>query len=114
MYIWAIIGFYFFDDTFQTEVYDINGEARNENLCTTLLQCFIVVVNKGLIAGGGIGDFMILQSLHEEYRYAVTYIYNLLFFLVVKMAFMNIIFGIIIDTFAGILFLSIFSLRIKR
>jgi hypothetical protein len=44
---------------------------------------------------------MILQSLHQEYRYAVTYIYNLLFFLVVKMAFMNIIFGIIIDTFAG-------------
>lgn len=54
--------------------------------------------------GGGIGDFLTIESFSDENaaRFGVRYAYDMLFFMVVKMAFLNIIFGIIIDTFAGI------------
>ena len=104
MYIWAIVGFFFLDDNFVSEVHDIEGEELEENQCTTLLQCFVVVINNGLISGGGIGDFLSVESFESENaaRYGVRYLYDLLFFMVVKMAFLNIIFGIIIDTFADL------------
>lgn len=45
MYIWAILGFFFLDDNFKLDVYDLQGAQLTENQCTTLLQCFVVVVN---------------------------------------------------------------------
>lgn len=31
MYIWAIVGFYFVDDTFKLDAYDDEGNDANEN-----------------------------------------------------------------------------------
>ena len=104
MYVWAIVGFFFLDDMFQLNVYDATGAPVIENQCTTMLQCFIVVVDQGLILGGGVGDFLAVQSFEDvnSYRYGIRWFYDLLFFMIVKMAFLNIIFGIIIDTFADL------------
>lgn len=104
MYIWAIVGFYFLDDMFTLGVYDVNGDELTENQCTTLLQCFVVVVNHGLIMGGGIADLMSQEVFTNDNaaRYGVRYVYDLAFFMIIKMAFLNIIFGIIIDTFADL------------
>jgi hypothetical protein len=54
--------------------------------------------------GGGVGDFLAVQSFTSDNaaRYGVRYVYDLAFFMLVKMAFLNIIFGIIIDTFADL------------
>jgi hypothetical protein len=63
----------------------------------------MVVLNQGLLQGAGISDFAVIESLNSKNtaRYAFRYIYDLLFFMIIKLAFLNIIFGIIIDTFAG-------------
>jgi len=67
-----------------------------------LLHCFISTINYGLRAGGGIGEAIpalsYLNSTTEEYYLRV--VFDLSFFLIVIIMFLNIIFGIIIDTFA--------------
>jgi inositol 1,4,5-triphosphate receptor type 3 len=62
----------------------------------------VISIDNGLIAGGGFGDFLLPMSYNSENagRYAVRWVYDVFFFMVVKMAFLNIIFGIIIDSFA--------------
>ncbi len=48
------------------------------------------------------GDVLRAYS-YDKYQaslFAVRYIFDLTFFMIIKMAFLNIIFGIIIDTFA--------------
>jgi hypothetical protein len=72
--------------------------------CPQLGSKIILNYLKGLLQGGGISDFAINQSLSgsNTTRYAFRYIYDLLFFMIIKLAFLNIIFGIIIDTFAGL------------
>jgi len=65
-----------------------------------------------------VGDFLPVESFEPDNYpiYFVRYIYDVLFFMVVKMAFLNIIFGIIIDTFAGNRYIYIlnFTIRFKR
>ena len=43
-------------------VNDITGNQFTENMCVTLLECFIEVVNEGLIMGGGVADILIPMS----------------------------------------------------
>ena len=40
--------------------YNINGKDSSlvgENRCTSMIECFMTVVNFGLLLGGGIGDY---------------------------------------------------------
>ncbi len=52
--------------------------------------------------GGGIGDFIAPMSYSKENAtyYAIRFFYDLTFFALVNIVFLNIIFGIIVDTFA--------------
>lgn len=72
-----------------------------EHACENLIMCIITTLNKGLRSGGGIGD--ILRSPSKTDRYFVArVIYDLLFFFVVIIIVLNLIFGVIIDTFADL------------
>ena len=105
IYIYAILAFFFFDDTYHfDQVYDENGVAVSENVCTTLMHCYFTTINAGLIPGGGIADLIKQLSYdpNDLSRWWLRYIFDITFFLIIKMAFLNIIFGIIIDTFAGL------------
>lgn len=56
---------------------------------------------QGLLAGGGIGDVIQLLSYSSDKdRWFTRFIIDLTYFMIIKMAFLNIIFGVIIDTFA--------------
>lgn len=66
-----------------------------------MIQCYMTVVNMGLLLGGGIGDYtQQIQYQDEPQKYAIKIVFDLSFFLVVKIILYNILFGIIIDTFA--------------
>ncbi|KAG7217361.1 hypothetical protein INR49_021528 [Caranx melampygus] len=93
VYFFSIIGFLFLKDDFRMEVDRLpapDGDDGIERVCDTLLMCIITVLNQGLRNGGG------------EPLFAARVVYDLLFFFVVIIIVLNLIFGVIIDTFADL------------
>ena len=58
-------------------------------------------MNQGLRNGGGIGDVLRPPSMDEPF-YIARVIYDMLFFFIVIIIVLNLIFGVIIDTFADL------------
>ncbi|XP_061578118.1 inositol 1,4,5-trisphosphate receptor type 2 [Cololabis saira] len=128
VYFFSIIGFLFLKDDFRMEVdrlpsaekshFMSKGEStescpassstpchdeddKTERVCDTLRMCIITVLNQGLRNGGGVGDILRRPS-KEEPLFAARVVYDLLFFFVVIIIVLNLIFGVIIDTFADL------------
>uniref|UniRef100_A0A452QKA9 Inositol 1,4,5-trisphosphate receptor n=1 Tax=Ursus americanus TaxID=9643 RepID=A0A452QKA9_URSAM len=72
-----------------------------ERACDTLLMCIVTVMNHGLRNGGGVGDILRKPS-KDESLFPARVVYDLLFFFVVIIIVLNLIFGVIIDTFADL------------
>uniref|UniRef100_A0A671LDJ8 Inositol 1,4,5-trisphosphate receptor n=1 Tax=Sinocyclocheilus anshuiensis TaxID=1608454 RepID=A0A671LDJ8_9TELE len=124
VYLFSIVGFLFFKDDFLMQVdrlpistralsfsltltlffsFDLceEDEDGTERVCDTLLMCIITVLNHGLRNGGGIAD--VLRKLSkEEPMFPARVVYDLLFFFIVIIIVLNLIFGVIIDTFADL------------
>ena len=94
IYMFSVIGFLFFQDSFDNP----------ETTCGTLLRCFAHSLFNGIRAGGGIGDLMEAPTTTLDVIFDAGYgaraTYDFLFFVIVIVILLNIIFGIIIDTFA--------------
>ncbi|XP_063309193.1 inositol 1,4,5-trisphosphate receptor type 3 isoform X1 [Pelobates fuscus] len=76
-------------------------EDNTERACDTLLMCIVTVLNHGLRNGGGVGDILRKPS-KDESLYPARVVYDLLFFFIVIIIVLNLIFGVIIDTFADL------------
>jgi hypothetical protein len=64
-------------------------------------SCFSYVLNYGFRNGGGIGDSM--NAVGTDYKdYDELWTVQFFFFLIVNIIFLNVIFGIIIDTFSNL------------
>lgn len=72
-----------------------------ERSCDSLLMCIVTTLNHGLRNGGGIGDVLRPPS-NREALFPFRVIYDMLFFFVVIIIVLNLIFGVIIDTFADL------------
>ncbi|XP_044930652.1 inositol 1,4,5-trisphosphate receptor type 3 isoform X2 [Mustela putorius furo] len=84
------------------EVPEGNGELEStERACDTLLMCIVTVMNHGLRNGGGVGDILRKPS-KDESLFPARVVYDLLFFFIVIIIVLNLIFGVIIDTFADL------------
>uniref|UniRef100_A0A3B4YGW5 Inositol 1,4,5-trisphosphate receptor n=1 Tax=Seriola lalandi dorsalis TaxID=1841481 RepID=A0A3B4YGW5_SERLL len=128
VYFFSIIGFLFLKDDFRMEVDRKRDLLSNsgvtetcmkdscplptpnsvpeedngmERVCDTLLMCIITVLNQGLRNGGGVGDILRRPS-QKEPLFAARVVYDLLFFFIVIIIVLNLIFGVIIDTFADL------------
>ncbi|KAL6106962.1 itpr2 [Pungitius sinensis] len=131
VYFFSIIGFLFLKDDFRMEVDRLPASGKadtlsnkgiadscmkdscpvstpknvpddgTERVCDTLLMCIITVLNQGLRNGGGVGDILRRPS-KEEPLFAARVVYDLLFFFIVIIIVLNLIFGVIIDTFADL------------
>uniref|UniRef100_A0AAR2LBK8 Inositol 1,4,5-trisphosphate receptor n=1 Tax=Pygocentrus nattereri TaxID=42514 RepID=A0AAR2LBK8_PYGNA len=77
------------------------AEDDVERACDSLWMCMITVLSHGLRSGGGVGDVLRKPS-KEEPLFAARVIYDLLFFFLVIIIVLNLIFGVIIDTFADL------------
>ncbi|KAI3370185.1 hypothetical protein L3Q82_024963 [Scortum barcoo] len=76
-------------------------DSDMERTCDSLLMCIVTVLSHGLRSGGGVGDVLRKPS-KEEPLFAARVIYDLLFFFMVIIIVLNLIFGVIIDTFADL------------
>nr|XP_046199728.1 inositol 1,4,5-trisphosphate receptor type 3-like [Oncorhynchus gorbuscha] len=76
-------------------------ENNSERACDTLLMCIVTVLNHGLRNGGGVGDVLRKPSKNEP-LFPARVIYDLLFYFIVIIIVLNLIFGVIIDTFADL------------
>uniref|UniRef100_A0AAY4CUS0 Inositol 1,4,5-trisphosphate receptor n=1 Tax=Denticeps clupeoides TaxID=299321 RepID=A0AAY4CUS0_9TELE len=76
-------------------------EGDAERACDSLLMCIVTVLSHGLRSGGGVGDVLRKPS-KEEPLFAARVVYDLLFFFMVIIIVLNLIFGVIIDTFADL------------
>uniref|UniRef100_A0A8C9L750 Inositol 1,4,5-trisphosphate receptor n=1 Tax=Pavo cristatus TaxID=9049 RepID=A0A8C9L750_PAVCR len=123
VYLFSIVGYLFFKDDFILEVDKLPNETllpagssencssiipsdqmeeeNKEHTCETLLMCIVTVLSHGLRSGGGVGDVLRKPS-KEEPLFAARVIYDLLFFFMVIIIVLNLIFGVIIDTFADL------------
>jgi len=79
---------------------DSDGKVQ-ENACDSLLMCIVFTMNNGLRSGGGIGDVLRAPSRGDRY-FTARVVYDLLFFFIVIIIVLNLIFGVIIDTFADL------------
>ncbi|CAG0924167.1 unnamed protein product, partial [Notodromas monacha] len=77
------------------------SEDVKERACDSLIMCIVTTLNQGLRNGGGIGDVLRSPSAKERLFFARVF-YDLLFFFVVIIIVLNLIFGVIIDTFADL------------
>ncbi|KAJ0171049.1 hypothetical protein K1T71_013248 [Dendrolimus kikuchii] len=78
----------------------VGGEVR-ERSCDSLIMCIVTTLNQGLRNGGGIGDILRAPASFEP-LFVARVVYDLLFFFVVIIIVLNLIFGVIIDTFADL------------
>lgn len=70
-------------------------------MCDDLFLCFIYMFHMGLRAGGGVGDNLVQPNPNVDLRYfSQRVVYDLSYYIIINIIWMNIIFGIIIDTFA--------------
>ena len=78
---------------------DFTENAGDFTECNTLLKCFANTINFGIRNGGGIGDN--LTALENDDKHFFKYlIFVMFFFFIVNVIALNVIFGIIIDTFS--------------
>jgi hypothetical protein len=103
MYNYAIFTFLFMSDNF----FDGNLEKGllNKNgasICMTLLHCYTSVITYGLYHGGGIPSTETPSGYDfwNKPSYFLRFFYDLSFFFVISSIIFNVIFGIIIDSFA--------------
>lgn len=93
--------FYIQDNMYDWGVNGYDSDIVGENNCISMFQCFVTMVDKGLRMGGGIGD--ITEPIHfnnMREHYFVKLAHDASFHIIVKVIMLNVLFGIIIDTFA--------------
>uniref|UniRef100_A0A183CC87 Inositol 1,4,5-trisphosphate receptor n=1 Tax=Globodera pallida TaxID=36090 RepID=A0A183CC87_GLOPA len=87
------------------EKYAEDEEGEEEELkipsCDTLLMCILTTLNWGLRNGGGIGDVLRSVGPHEPY-FIWRILYDMTFYIVLIIIVLNLIFGVIIDTFGDL------------
>lgn len=93
LYLFSIIGFLIFSRSF-----DPDDEGPGNTNCQTLLRCFTYILDNGLRAGGGVADAMHPWSWGDS-DLVPRLLFDMFFFALVTVVFLNILFGIIIDTF---------------
>jgi hypothetical protein len=89
VYLFGVVGFLVFDNQYR---------ESDDYYCNDLISCVGFTLYFGVRAGGGIGDS--IESVDKDSSlFTWMQIFNMLFFIIVTIILLNIIFGIIIDTF---------------
>ena len=103
LYIYSAFAFVFVSDTFYDDMVHAGLlNRKGDSICMSMMHCFLSTINYGLRGGGGIGEFLPTQTSVEANAQGFYFrsAYDLSFFLLIVTILLNIIFGIIIDTFA--------------
>jgi len=91
-------GFVFF--LFKNDSLSYNINNSTENMCESLIYCFLTMVNLGLRNEGGIGKSVSMTSFNKDQSsYITDFSFSLGFFILVNIVIVSMLLGIIFDTF---------------
>eukprot|EP01017_Pseudomicrothorax_dubius_P027792 TRINITY_DN3245_c0_g1_i1.p1 TRINITY_DN3245_c0_g1~~TRINITY_DN3245_c0_g1_i1.p1 ORF type:complete len:523 (-),score=138.23 TRINITY_DN3245_c0_g1_i1:61-1629(-) len=101
IYVYGMFAFLYFRTAFEER--EVRG-GEKEHLCDNFHRCFFTVLDYGLRSGGGVGEIMAMESFHESNRarFYSRMFFNISFYILINIISINIIFGIIIDTFSDL------------
>jgi len=102
LYIYTTVTFfYIMDTTYDFGINNLDSDKLGENRCKSMIECYMTVVDRGLLLGGGTGDYTNQVHYQDEWqKFIIKFFVDVSFFLGVKIILYNILFGVIIDTFA--------------
>jgi hypothetical protein len=102
VYIYTSLTFFYLQDVMYD--YGVNGydsDVVGENNCLTMFQCYITMIDKGTRFGGGSADITEPIHFHDEpEKYFFKLVHDFSFQVLVNIICLNIIFGIIVNSFA--------------
>jgi hypothetical protein len=102
VFIYSQVAFFFLNpDHF---LGSIGMDQHSESTCYSVATCWIFTFTMGPRSSGGIGDMMIDPTYKNKSQYYFRFLYDLSFFIIINIILMNIVFGIIIDTFSSKIF----------
>ena len=105
VYNFAIIAFYYLTHSFNFDnLYDVNNDTKDneESMCGSLLQCYFTLLSYGVRSGGGIGDVITMLTFKKNTSaYFARFFFDILFHIIIVLIMTNLIFGIIVDSFAA-------------
>ena len=83
------------------EVLDPHSQSYiSEKYCYSSLQCYMMVLNYGSSAGGGLGDVISMVSYRSDVGLFIgRFFYDMFFFILIVLVLGNIFLGIIVDSF---------------
>ena len=88
----ASVSFYFYRD-------ELYNDDIHENICGSYLQCFMYMLNNGIRAGDGVSFGV--KTIYTP-GYWSEFIYSWFFYFMIMLIMVNIINGIIVDTFQAL------------
>jgi len=91
IYCYSMIGFYFFRD-----MYDLAGVD-----CSSVFSCTVNTIDNGIRNGGGIGDALGTVDWLDT-RFVGRWFFDISFYIVIIIIILNVVFGIILDTFGAL------------
>jgi len=91
IYIYALIAFAFLRKSFD--------ETEDGAFCETSFQCFVTSLRLGLLSGGGLGEALPPINFGFD-EGGLRTIFDLSFFILITTIGLNVVFGIIVDTFS--------------
>ena len=96
MYAFSNIAYFFFKKDFAQEI-----EYKDDNVCSSLIFCFLNTLDSGLRARGGIADSAIrLSYSRNKKHYILRLIVDDIFFLLIVITAIDLVFGIILGAFS--------------
>lgn len=104
VYVFSIIGFYFFREDYNpsADLTQAQREGHEPYQCQRLFQCFLISFDQGFKNNGGLGGYLKAHTLgvsaYSYARLAFDQMYNIILLIML----LNIVFGVIIDTFASL------------
>jgi len=80
---------------------DVADDSGAPEACDELMSCMMLTMNFGMRLSGGVGDYLGMDATGLAKPYT-RFMLDMLYFLIVLIVLLNIIFGIIIDTFSDL------------
>lgn len=96
MYLFSNMAFFFYNSDYVQDYYD----PKEDYLCKSLIFCFLTALDSGLRARGGLGDSAKrISFLRDPMHYIGRLICDDLFFLLIVIIMIDMVFGIIVQSF---------------
>ena len=97
LYEYSGWGFFFQKDRF----YETNGRDKPDEMCKSLLYCFLTMINNGMRWHCGVGKITRSESyILHFWSFIHRFCFDLLFFWLIEVVMLKIVYGIILDSFS--------------